>query len=68
MVADHQHVEMLFQRVHRVGHRWVGAGGDHVGVGGDFNDIRGVAAACAFGVKGVDGAAFDGGQGVFDEA
>ncbi len=61
VVADHEHVEMLFQRVHGVGHRGVGAGGDHVGVGGDLDDIGGVAAACAFGVEGVDGAAFDGG-------
>jgi len=33
----------------------------------NFDDVGGVAAACAFRVKGVDGAALHGPDGVFDE-
>ncbi len=68
MVADHQHVQMLFQRVDGVGHGRVGGTGDHVLAGHDLDDVGRVAAARAFGVEGVDGAARDGLERVLDEA
>ena len=68
MVAHHQHVEVLLQRVARVGARWVGAAGQHIGLPADANDVGGVAAAGPFGVEGVDGAAGDGADRVLHEA
>ena len=68
MVTDHQHVQMLFQRVDRVGPRRVGRRRDHVCLAADLDDIRRVTATGAFGVEGMNGAALEGGDGVFDKA
>ena len=68
VVADHKHVQMLFDRVDRVGHRRVGRGGDDVLAGHDLHDVGRMAAARAFGMKGVDGAPADGRQRVFNKA
>ncbi len=68
MVADHEHVEMLVHRVHRVGPGRVGGRGQHVGLAARADDVRCVAAAGPFGVIGVDGAALEGGEGVLHEA
>ena len=67
-MADHQHVEVFVDGVDGVGARGVGAGRKHVGLAGDFDDVRRVAAAGAFGVVGMNGAAGNGGDGVLDEA
>ena len=68
VVADHEHVEMLVDGVHRVGPRGVGGGRQHVLLGAGSENVRGVAAACAFGVVGVNAALFKRRQGVFHEA
>ena len=68
VMADHQHVQMLFQRVHRVGHRRIGGTRQDVRKPHDLQDIRRMTAARAFGVKGVDRAALDRGQRVLDKA
>ena len=68
MMAHHQHVEMLVERVDRVGPRRVGRGRQHVGLAADADDVGRMAAARAFGVEGVDGAALEGGDRVLDEA
>ena len=68
MVADHQHVEMLVEGVHRVGPRRVGRGRDDVRQPADLDDVRRVAAARALRMEGVDGAALEGGDRVLDEA
>ena len=68
VMADHQHVEMLVDRVDREGHRRVGRGGDDVGEAGQLDDVGRMAAAGALGVEGVDRAALEGGDGVLDEA
>src|SRR5208282_744018 len=65
VMADHEHVEMLIQRVRGVGARRVGGAGQHVGQAGNLDDVRRVAATGALGVEGVDGAALEGGDGVF---
>ena len=68
MVADHQHVEMLVDGVDRVGPGRIGRAGQHIGQPGRLDDVRRMAAAGAFGVVGVDGAALEGGERGFDEA
>lgn len=47
VVADHEHVEVLGQRVDGVRPSGVGRGGQHIGVGGDADDVWRVAAAGA---------------------
>ena len=68
VVAHHQHVEVLLERVAGVRAGGVGAAGKHVGFAADFDDVGGVTAAGPFGVKGVDGAAADGADRVFHKA
>jgi len=68
MVAHHQHVQMLVERVHRVGPRRVGRGRQHVGLAADADDVGRVAAAGALGMEGVDGAALERRDRVLDEA
>ena len=68
VVADHEHVEVLVQRVERVRPRRVRAAGQDVGVLDDGDDVWRVAAAGAFGVVGMDGAAGDGLNRLLDEA
>ena len=59
VVADHQHVEMLVERVHRVRPRRVGRARQHVRLAADPDDVRRVAAAGAFGVVRVNRAALE---------
>ena len=68
VMADHQHVEMLVDRVPGVGPRRIGGGGDDVWKPAHLDDVGRVAAAGALGVEGVDGAALEGGDRVLDEA
>ena len=66
-MANHQHVEMLVDGVHRVGQGRVGGRGQNIRVRAGGDDIRRVAAARPFGVEGVDGAPANGGQRIFDK-
>jgi hypothetical protein len=68
VMADHEHVEMLVHRVHRVGPGRVGRGGDDVGQAADLDDVGRMPAARPFGMKGVDGPALEGPNRVLDEA
>lgn len=68
VVARHGHVEVLFDRVGRVGTCRVGAAWQDVGLLDQRDQIWGVAAACAFDVVGVDCAPFEGCCGLLDEA
>ena len=68
VVTDHEHVEMFLERVHGKRPRRVGRRGQNVLFAADLDDIGGVAAAGALGVKGVDGAAFHGLYRVLDKA
>ncbi len=66
-MAYHQHVEML---VDGVAGEWpgrIGGGGQHVLQARHLDDVGRVAAAGAFGVEGVNGAALEGLDGVLDE-
>jgi hypothetical protein len=63
MMADHEHVEVLVNSVDGVGTGRVGGTGQHMGFAADADDVRRVPAAGPFGVVGVNGAAFDGGDG-----
>ena len=54
VVADHQHVEMLVDRVDRERPGRVGRRGQHVRLAADPDDVGRVAAARALGVVGVD--------------
>ena len=67
VVTHHQHVEVFFERVHSEGPRRVGRGRQHMLLAADLDDIGGMATACAFGVKGMDRAAFHGLYGMFDK-
>ena len=55
-------------RVHRVGPGRIGGGRQDVGKPRHLDDVRRMAAARAFGVEGMDGAALEGGDRVLDEA
>ena len=68
VVTDHQHVQMLFERVDCVGACRVGGGGQNMLFAADFDDVGGMSAARALGVKGVDGAPFHRRDGVLDKA
>ena len=54
MMTDHQHVQMLVHRVDRKRPRRIGRGWQHIRQPADLDDIRGMTAARAFGMKGVD--------------
>ena len=68
VMADHQHVEMLVDRVARERPRRVGRGRQHVRQARDLDDVGRMAAAGALGVEGVDGAALERLDRVLDEA
>src|SRR5690554_1810769 len=68
VVTHHQHVQVFIDGVHGVGPCRVGGRRQYIIFGAGGNDVRGVAAAGAFGVEGVNAAAFEGGQGVFHKA
>ena len=59
VMADHQHVEVLVDRVDGERPGGVGAGRQDVGQAGDADDVRGVAAAGTLGVEAVDRPALD---------
>lgn len=63
VVAHHEHVEVLVQRVARVGPRRVRRARQHVGVLDDADDVGRVAAARALRVVRVDGAPLEGRDG-----
>ena len=67
VVADHQHVEMFFERVHGERTSRVCRGWQNKVLATDADDVGGMAAACAFGVEGVDGPALHRGYGIFHE-
>ena len=68
MVAHHQHVEMLVDGVAGERPRRIGRGRQHVLQARHLDDVGRVAAAGAFGVEGVNGAALEGLDGILDEA
>ena len=68
VVADHDHVEVLVERVQRVGVRRVRRGRQAVRLAGDADDVRRVAAAGALRVVRVDRAAADRVHRVLEEA
>ena len=68
VVAHHQHVEVLVDRVHGVGHGRVGRRGQEVLLAHHAQDVRRVAAARAFGVEGAQRAALRRRDRVLDEA
>ena len=65
MVADHEHIEMLSDCVHRVGASGIRGRRQDIRMSGDGDDVWRVAPACALGVIGVNRAAADGGHGGF---
>ncbi len=67
VVADHEHVEVLVERVHGERARRIGRRREDIGFGTDPEDIRRVPAAGALGVEGVDGALADCREGALDE-
>mmetsp|Transcript_27539 Transcript_27539/g.88408 ORF Transcript_27539/g.88408 Transcript_27539/m.88408 type:complete len:610 (+) Transcript_27539:297-2126(+) len=67
VVADHEHVEVLVDRVDGEGAGRVGGGREDVRLGADLDDVGRVAAARALGVVGVDRPSLDGGERVVDE-
>ena len=59
MMANHQHVEMLVNRIDSIRPRRIGELGRTLGSPQTANNIRGVSAARALRMIGVDGAALD---------
>ena len=54
MVANHQHIEMLIERILRKWHCRICRGRKHIRSGSCADDIRGMTATCALGMIGVD--------------
>lgn len=59
MVADHQHVEMFIDGVDGIRQRRVGGGGQNIRMCAGGDDIRRMAATCAFGMESMNGAIAD---------
>lgn len=59
MVANHQHVQVLINGVASKWSSWVGWWWNYILFRTHFNDIRGMATTCTFGVIGVDCAALE---------
>ena len=68
VMADHQHVEMLVERVHRVRPRGVGRAGQNVRLAADPDDVGRVAAARTLGVIRVDRPSLERGDRIVDVA
>ena len=62
VMAHHEHVEVLVQRIDRVRARRIGARGQDVQLAARADDVRRVAAAGTLRVIGVDGAALEGSE------
>jgi hypothetical protein len=54
VVAYHQHVEMLIECIYRVGPGRTRGGGENIRFAANFDDIRSVSAAGAFGMECMD--------------
>ena len=68
MVADHQHIEMFFERIHRKRSRWVSRRGDDIGFTANLDDVGRMAAAGAFGMKRVNRSTLERVDSVFNKA
>ena len=68
VMADHQHVDVFVQCVDGVWACGVGGGGQHVGLTYHFQDVGRMTTTGTFSVEGVNGSAFEGGDGVFHKA
>ena len=68
VVADHQHVHVLIERVHGVRHGRVGGAGQKVFLPHHFQNVGCMAATGAFGMKSAQGAPLGCGNGVFHKA
>ena len=60
MMADHEHIQMLIHRVHRIGHGGVGGRRQHARFTDQAQNIRRMAATRTFGMEGLNGAAANG--------
>jgi hypothetical protein len=68
VMTHHRHVEVFVEGVHRVGIGRIGRGRQAIRDAGDTDDVGRVAAASAFGVIHVNGAAANGGERILDKA
>src|SRR5262245_28972584 len=68
VMGDHDHVEGFFSCIHRVGSGRSCRSWEDICLTAHLHDVRSMSAACAFGVKTVNGSAFEGSDGIFDKA
>src|SRR5690554_3401983 len=68
VVAHHQHVQVFIDGVHGVGPRGVSGRRQYEILRAGRDDVRSVATAGTFGMKGVNATTLEGGQGVFHKA
>ncbi len=66
-MSDHDHIEGLIGRIHRVGARRSCRSGKDICLPAHLDDVRGMPATGPFGVKGVDGSALEGCDSGFDK-
>ena len=59
VMANHEHIEMLVERVDGVRPRWIGRGRKDVGLAANANDVGRVATTGALGMEGVDRTALE---------
>jgi hypothetical protein len=68
VMAHHEHVEMLVERVDRERPRRVGRRRQHVLEASHLHDVRRMPSAGALGVEGMNGATLEGSDGILDKA
>src|SRR4029077_3631521 len=67
MVGNHEHIEGLIERIHRVGPRWICRRWDDICLTAHFDDVRGMSSTGPFGVKGVNSPALECCYSIFDK-
>src|SRR5262249_25827662 len=68
MMGDHEHIKSFIERIHRVGPCRIRRRRNDVRFAADLDDVGRMSATSPFSVKGVNGPALEGRDGIFDKA
>ena len=68
VMANHQHIQVLIQRIQGVGSSGIRRRRQHIRLTTDFDDVGCMSAACSFSVVGVDGTILERSDRIFDKS